>query len=221
MKKLLLLIVSVFCLLQMISPKIAFANDIDNSIYVVTANRATIFEAPDFCSTQIKSMKHKTEVQLELENEIPKIYLSSEFGFYKILQYEGIDGYIFSDLVVPKANVITAIPNFNAKTNKSCKVLFLEDNIYVESEISLEKNSNIFLYEGFNGKKQYTAISFVHENEVLYGYLETKNISPNGINPAIIYSLIIIIALLGIIFAWIFMKNKKIKIKKKSPKKEN
>ena len=67
---------------------------------------------------------------------------------------------------------------------------------------------------GHREKKEYNAIAFVHENEVLYGYLKTDTISPDGINPAIITCIVIIIALLGIIFAWLFMKNKKVKLKK-------
>ncbi len=200
----------------LIAPNFVYAQE-NQSVYVVTANYASVFKNADITSNKLGQVNHNEEVYIEMENDLPKEYMSDDFVFYKIT-YNQLDGYVLADLLTPKNNVITAIPSFNAQTNSACKVYFKQDNEMVESDISLDKGERIFLYEGFNGKEEYNAISFVYENQVLYGYLKSENIAPDGINPIIITCIIIIIALLGIIFAWLFMKNKKVKIKKHKTK---
>ena len=182
-------------------------------IYVVTANRASVFESPDFSSAKIGQIEHDVEVYVQMENDAPQEFKNEGFVFYKITQAD-LEGYVFADLLTPKSDTITAIPSFNGQTNTESIVFWKQDNEMVESEIILDKGERIFLYEGYNSKEEYNAIAFVHENEVLYGYLKTENISPDGINTAIITCITIIIALLGIIFAWLFMKNRKVKLKK-------
>ncbi len=190
----------------------AFAQN-TQEIYVVTANRASVFESADFASAKVGQIEHDEEVYVQMEDAAPQEFENEGFVFYKITHGE-LEGYVFADLLTPKNNVITAIPSFNGQTNTESKVFWKQDNEMVESDITLSKGERIFLYEGFNGKEEFNAIAFVHENKVLYGYLKTDTISPDGINPAIITCIIIIIALLGIIFAWLFMKNKKVKLKK-------
>lgn len=213
MKKILIAILLILCLFPAFNTQSTQAESVEDS-FVVTGNFATVFEAPDFSSKKLFTIRHNSEVKIELENSIPKEYESGSYVFYKVLQYENIDGYVFADLLTQKLDVITAIPNFNAQTNSKCKVFFLEDNNFVESEITLENDQRIFLYQGFDSKKEYNAIAFVNNNQVLYGYLKTNTIDPDGINPIIITCICIIIAILGIIFAWLFMKSKKIKWKK-------
>lgn len=217
MKRIFIIVLAMFMLLPISNINFVVAEQTEN-VYVVVANRASIFEFPDFNSTQLGVLNHKDEVVLEFENGLPKQYSLQSFFFYKVLESkQNIEGYVFADLVVPKSTMPTAIPKYNAKTNNACILFFKEDNNFAQSTIALKKDTQIFLYEGFNNKLEYTAVSFVHENEVLYGYIKTEFVSPNGVNPAIIYSLIVIMALLGIIFAWIFMKKKKVgKIKKKT-----
>lgn len=217
MKKIFLvsLFILIFCITFFI-PEQTYAQS-DQSIYVLTANYASIFESADFSSAKIGQIKHNEEVFVETENNIPKEFLNENFVFYKI-SYNQLNGYVLADLLTPKNNVITSIPSFNAQTNSSCKVYFKQDNQMVESNITLNKGERIFLYEGFNGKEEYNAISFLYENEVLYGYVKSENIAPDGINPVIITCIIIIMALLGIIFAWLFMKNKKVKLKNRKQK---
>lgn len=217
MKK--LVIIFLFVLMfgaTFLAPNFAFAQE-NQTTYIVTANYASVFENADITALKLGQINHNEEVYVETENDLPKEYLGNNFVFYKIT-YNQLDGYVLADLLTPKNNVITAIPSFNAQTNSSCKVYFKQDNQMVESEISLNKGERIFLYEGFNGKKEFNAIAFVYDNQVVYGYLKSENIAPDGINPIIITCIIIIIALLGIIFAWLFMKNKKVKIKKHKSK---
>lgn len=213
MKNFLIAVLFMFCVLSALNIQNVQAEN-TNDTFVVTGNFATVFEMPYFASEKLTTIKHNTEIKLEIENSKPKEYNAGTYVFYKVIEYQNLEGYIFADLVTPKQNVITSIPNFNGQTNSKCNVYFLQDNNFVESDITLDDNQRIFLYQGFNSKKEYNAIAFVNDNQVLYGYLKTKNIDPDGINPIIIACICVIIAVLGIIFTWLFMKNKKIKLKK-------
>ncbi|MBE7075985.1 MAG: hypothetical protein E7375_02845 [Clostridiales bacterium] len=210
MKKLCALL---FILMFIFIPNVAYA-DSEGSTYIVTANYAYIYQSFNQSSEKLKKVENKTEINIEFENGGPKQYTDGIDIFYKVLQYDEIDGFIYAELVTPKTKAIVSIPNFNAETNKDSIVYQKLDNEIVETSITLKKNERIFLYEGFKNKSDYTAIAYLYENEVYYGYLKTKDISPDGINPIIITCITLIIAVLGIVFAWVFMKKKKQKIKK-------
>jgi len=206
-----ILILSIFLSVVVGIPAINFCEaENSNNIYIVTANSAVVFSEPDISSEKIEILKHKTEVIVEYENNEAKIYTTENLNFYKTET-----GYIICDLLTPNANYIVSIPNFNAKTNSLCKVFFNENNELIESNIELQKGEQLFLYEGFDKKKDFTAVSFLKNGQVVYGYLKTSSISPNGINPLIISCIFLILAVLGIVFALVFMKKKKVKLKKK------
>lgn len=202
-----------YCLPIFYAGQTAFAEE--NPVYVVAANKASIFEEPDFASEKITSLSHGMEVELTLENGAPVEFENDGFVFFKV---NSLEGYIFSDLVVLKRDVITSIPNFNGQANNTCVVYLLEDNKLVESEIVLQKGQRFYLYEGFNNHSEYTKIAFLYENSIIYGQIKTGFVKPDGINPVIITCIILILAVLGIIFAWLFMKNKKVKLKKNKKK---
>ena len=191
-----------------------FANALESQNFVVVANSATLFSDYNFTSEKLLVLSHNDEVEIETEDNVPVEYVSGDFVFYKAT-YEDKTGYVLGDLVTLKTNQIESIPNFNAKTNSSCKVYFKNDLNFVESEITLEKHEKIFLYEGFDSKSEWTAISFLSNNQVLYGYIKTENVAPNGINSIFITCISIILAVVGIVFAWVFIKNKKVKLKSK------
>lgn len=204
MKKL-FLFVAVLCSLLCFS-NVSFANaEADTLVYVVTANKANVYEEARFDSAIIETLSHKEEINIEAVSNFPIEYINGNYTFYKISQ----TGYILSNLVCKKTETITSIPNFNAKTNGECFIYFLENNIYEKSEIKLLEKQEIFLYEGFDQNKDYTAIAFVKDNEVMYGFVQTKYISPNGINPVIIAAASVVMAALGIAFALVFISGKK------------
>ena len=188
----------------------------DSENYVLTANSATIFELPDFSSSKLHVLNNKDIVSVKCEDNSPVEY-GTEIIFYKV-NLGNVSGYVVAELLVKQVDVISSIPNFNASTNSDCLVHFLEDTTMKQSEILLNKGQRIFLYEGFDSKSEYTAICFVKNNQVIYGYLKTDAVSPDGINPTLIVCVLVIIAVIGIIFAWVFMKNNKTRIKQKKQK---
>ena len=177
----------------------------DTLTFVVTANKANVYEEAAFSSTVLKTLSHKDEVKIEISMNEPVEYVTGNYVFYKI---DG-SGYILSDLICQKTKTITSIPNFNAKTNEECFVYFLDNDLYTKSEIKLSKNQEIFLYKGYDKNAELTPVAFVYENEVYYGFLQTKNVSPNGINPVVITVITLVMAILGIAFAWVFIQGKK------------
>ncbi|MGN1200687.1 MAG: hypothetical protein ACI4R8_00280 [Candidatus Caccovivens sp.] len=207
MKRIFAFVLFCFCLML---PSVNFAMAEDNTpIFVTTANSANVYVLPNFSSDVVTTLSYNSEIYLEIEANSPKTYENGGFIFYKVIGEN--EGYIFADLVMPKSEVVTAIPNYNGRTNAECTVFFLQENEMIESEITLSKNQRIFIYKAFDSKAEYTAIAFEHENKVMYGYVQTKFVAPDGINPVIITCVVLILALIGIIFAWVFMKNSKIK----------
>lgn len=212
MKKINFILIVCFLVLSFCNTSFSIASAENNSPnYMICANMAVLYQSPSFSSEKLENLPHKTEVFIESENNLPKEYINENYVFYKVLEYNGKEGYVLSDLVIKITNQITSVPNFNAQTNKECKVFYLQDTNFVESEITLERKHRIFLYKGYDKNREYTAIAFKYENEIVYGYLKTEDIAPDGINPVVITCVTISIALLGIIFAWLFMKNKKSK----------
>lgn len=211
MKKFLIIFLIFSCFLPFFEFNYANANA-SNSEFVVVANSATIFSEPDFSSTKLKNLTHKDVISVELQETTPVEY-GNEFVFFKV-NFDDIEGYVLSDLLVPKNKTISSIPNFNAQTNSSCSVYVKNDTEFVKIETILEKGERIFLYEGYSNERDYIAIAYVKNNEIMYGYLQKDVISPDGINPIIITCISLIIAVIGIVFAWVFIKNKKVKLKK-------
>lgn len=191
--------------------------DTESNSFIISTNSAVVYDSPLFSSNQIGTLSHKEIVTIELQNGEIKTYDCDGFQFCKIIQYKNaVDAYILKDCIAQNSTQITTKPNFNAQTNCQCKVYFKDGENYAESEITLSKTQRICLYEGYNSKKDFNAISFVYNNEVMYGYIQSKNINPDGVDPAIITVIVVASSIIGILFAFLFIKRhtKKKKIKK-------
>ena len=180
-------------------------------VYVVTSNTANVYESADITSAVLHTLSHKAEVEIEFESGEPKVYESGGYQFFKITT-TSLQGYILRDLVVEKNTSLQEIPNFNAKTNDKCFVYEREGNTYTKTTVSLTKHQQIYLYEGYKSSLKYTAIAYVFENEVRYGYIKTDFVDPNGINPIIITCIVLIVAILGIMFTFVFIRGRKKKM---------
>ena len=211
MKRFLIVLCLALCLF--VSPTFIANADVGTKSFVVSANSAIIFENADLSSTKLETLSYGTFVDVETEDGNAKIFENGAYKFYHVTHNE-VDGYVIMDLVVENTQTISAIPNFNGKTNAACIVYRLDGENYIETGIMLTKKQQIFLYEGYNSKKEFATVAFVYENEVKFGYIKMSAVDPNGINPIIITCICLIGAILGIVFAWLFVKGKK-KTKKK------
>lgn len=215
MKKLFIFIFVLMFVLPIFNVGEVFADNSSSYSYIVVGNLANIYLQPDFASEKLTTVKNKTLLVLEVENGQAKEYKTGDYTFFKVLQYQSLDGFILADLVAKNSNQIVAVPSFNGQTNSDAVVYFLQDLNMVESDIVLKKNHKIFLYQKYQSKSDFTAIAFLFENEVVYGYIKTEFVEPNGVNPLLISAIFVIIAVISIIFAWLFMQNKKSKKTKK------
>lgn len=210
MKKIFAFVAIFLCFMPFLRVNTTFA-ETDTATFVVTANSANVYESSSLASNVLYALSHKDEVQIEIESDIPKTYEIDGYVFYKVIK-NAEEGFILSDFVVKKTSFLQQIPNFNAKTNDKCTVYSLQDGNYTQTDITLKNKQKIYLYEGYKSKKEYTAICFVYNNEVMYGYIKTEFVNPNGINPIIITVICLVVAILGIAFTFVFIRGKKKKM---------
>ncbi len=199
------------CLIFLLFPfGVSFAHAQNNNLtYIVSANYAQVYSEANCSSEVLGTLQHGDEIVVDATENLPTEEIWQDLTFYKVI-YQQQNGYVLANLLTKKVEQIESIPTFNAKTNADCKVYSNPDETSAVAA-DLKRGTNIFLYEGYNRKSTFTAISFVQDGKVLYGYLKTKDVSPNGINPVIITCVVLILAVLGIIFAWLFMRNRKAK----------
>lgn len=210
MKKIFVFAFIFFVIASNFGGSVAYAENA-SATYLICANAANVYQTNDLTSTILYTLSHKDKIEIELDGTEAKNYTYDNYFFYKITTPTK-EGYILADFVVKTAETLQEIPNFNAKTNGQCTVYNEVEGEYVETSISLEKGHKLFLYEGYKSKAPYTAISFVFENQVLYGYVKTDSVAPYGINPAIITCAGLILAILGIMFTFLFIKGRKKKM---------
>ena len=207
MKKLLFVLLAFLCCFLFSNTSIAYAES-GSAVFYVSANSAIIYHDADLASERLATLPHKTNVSVETEDGQAKEYANGPDVFYKVT-YGETQGFMLSNFLLAENQTITSIPNFNGKTNAECFVFDLQGENFVQTTLELEKGQKIFLYEGYNRKSEYTAVAFVHNNEVMYGYIKTNCVDPNGINPIIITCICLIVAILGIAFSWMFVKKRK------------
>lgn len=186
--------------------------------YICVANYCYLYSSPSFTSSKVQvdgadvRAMHKDIVNLELINSEPVEYPDSEgMIFYKVESFQNNafdSAYIFSDYVTKNTSSIETYPAFNASINTATDLMEINGETLTPISV-LEKGVRVYLYEGFNGALTYTPVAVRIDNTLQYGYVFTDHITPDGINPFIIYASIIAVACIGIVIALLFMKNKK------------
>lgn len=122
-------------------------------------------------------------------------------------------GYVYKYYVTFNKNQETIYPVFNAKVVVSeAKVYDLQQNA---TELRLSKDTELYLYQGYKRKADFTAVCFVQENgQLYYGFLMTDDLAPYGVNAGLITGIMVVASCVTIILLLLFMKKVK-KIKKK------
>jgi len=184
----------------------------------INSNTAGLYTSFDLSSEKICTLSHKDKVTIEADVSGAVEYLSADnFVFFKILSYNNLElktegyGFVLADLVSNDISQIESIPNFNAKIISQANVYFKEDNNFVVSSITLDKETKVYLYEGYKRKSEFTAICFEFDNQIVYGFVKTSLLKPDGINPLLITCITLIIAVLTISLSLILIKKKKAK----------
>lgn len=196
---------------------VAFAENLNNE-YITIANFCYLYSAPSFKSDkiivdgEILKINHKDVLLLKVEDgNIVSSHDEKGMLFYQVesVGEKNFDSaYVFSDYVTKNTSSIETYPAFNASINTATDLMEINGET-LTTACELEKGVRVFLYEGFNGALTYTPVAVKIDNTLQYGYVLTDHITPDGINPFIIYASIIAIACIGIVIALLFMKNKK------------
>lgn len=184
----------------------------------VNSNFANLYQTYDLSSEKVFCLQHKDNVIVEADGTGVVEYTSTDnFVFFKVLAYNNLEeksegyGFVLADLVSKSIPQIETIPNYNAKTIDNAKVYFKTDNAYDESDITLNNGTRVYLSEGYKRKAEFCAVCFEFENQILYGFVKTYQIKPDGINPLLITCITLIFAVLTISLSLILIKKKKTK----------
>lgn len=169
--------------------------------YVITS-RCDIYESADFASEKLEiSLKHGEQVEIQ----------NFEGDFAHISYNDDTEGYVYK-FYLSQNESQDVYPITNAKLRRDTKIYDLN---LQESGFVAKKNSRIYIYGGFDNKKEYTAVQVVLEDGKLFnGYIKTEDINPDGVSGLLIAGITIIVASVTIILSLIFIKKKKGQTKK-------
>lgn len=170
-----------------------------------------IYSSADF-STPIVDEGGK---EIVLHHGDKLIALQEEGDFIKVKTTDEIEGYVFKFYVTSNKNGQDVYPVFNGKVLTDKAEIFNVDE--TTSGFTANRDQEIYIYGAYSGKKEFTEIAIVLEDgSLFYGLMKTSDIKANGISPALITSITLIIALVTIILAVVFIrKNKTKKAKEK------
>ena len=150
------------------------------------------------------------------------ICLNESEDYYEVnyeFNEENYQGFIPAEFASPYSSSQEIILTYNGRIIRECEVFDIITDEKIEN-ISLKPGHKIYLYEGFDAKKEYTNIKFRYEDTVIVGKVLTTNLSPNGINKGVIIGISMIIAIVGVILILLgITKTKKWHKRLKSKKK--
>ena len=200
---------------------VVFAENVNNE-YIAIANFCYLYSAPSFKSDkiivndEILRINHKDILLLKVaDGNIVSNYDEKGMLFYQV---ESVgentfdSAYVFSDFVAENTNTIEVFPEFNATINTDTLLYQANGETLEPTDIEIAKGERVYLFEGYNDDLNQNRVAVKINNQLIYGYILTDYISPDGFNPAIIYAATIALACIGIIMALLFMKNKKKKV---------
>lgn len=157
-----------------------------------------------------KEANHNEHYSFKINNGEKVVLLGEEGDFYKI-------SYTFEDReyvgFIPFENASNFVedqeetPVYNGKIIIDTEVYNLDGSLM--ENISLKVGHEIYIYEGFDSESEFTKIKFSYNNRILVGQVKTINLSPNGVNKAVIIAFSIITAIVGIILILLGFKKKK------------
>lgn len=100
------------------------------------------------------------------------------------------------------------MPTKNATIIKDAILFNFINDAYCESEISLCENTRVTIYSKYNSNAPFQYIGFENDGLLIFGYIQTEYITPDGVSPYFITAISISLAIIGIIMALLFIKKK-------------
>lgn len=183
----------------------------------VVCDQTLVYSAPDITSETLMTATYGTEFSI-VSDEVVDYKL-----FYKISLVGHLntpsEGYILkahtlnSEISSPKMTL-----SDNAWVKSETAVVYnLVGEEFVDTGITLGKDTKIRVLNGYDQSKTYTHIAFVKDDNIVYYYLKTADIGVSGINYLIIVAIMTLITCacaLSIVFGLKAKKKKKAKANK-------
>lgn len=212
------LLLSIFMLIS----STAVTYPVNTALSVIT-DYAYVYSAPNFSSSHVKTNEN---VDLKLEHGDSVTIYSEELynnQFYRItcikdnIKYgDTSDCYVFSECVAKLEKEQDIVLTYNGETSIETIVYSLDNGSDENVEIArLDKQTQIYLYEGYNRKAEWTNIKFSYDGKIMLGKIKTEDIKPYGINNVLIISVTAIFACVSVIFILLGINKKS--LRKKAP----
>lgn len=174
----------------------------------VISSICTLYQTADFTTPVLD--ENEKEVVLSHGDKLTAI--EEEGDFVKVSTSDSFEGYVFKYYVTANKNGQDVYPVFNGKVIVDNAEIFNIDK--TSSGFSAKLNQEIYIYGGFDGKKEFTQIAIVLEDgSLFYGLIKTSNLQAYGISSALITAITVILALVTVILAVVFIKKRKTKKK--------
>lgn len=173
----------------------------DNDKIVITTSYSYLYKSPDL--DEHFDFKISSGKLLTLQEQTSTYYKASYT--FEETDYVGYIPYEFASIYSPPQEELLV---YNGKISKDTFAYDITTNEKLE-EIVLSQGQEIYIYEGFNSKEEYTKIKFSYNNQIYTAKVLTKDVSPNGINKGVIIALSIISALVAVVLILLGLKKSK------------
>lgn len=192
--KLLLSILMMFC-------SVSANYQIGTSLSIIT-NYAYMYKEASFTSAREDfTIEHGEKVQLITDVQ--------ENGFFYVsYTFENIEykGYVYKECLANVENEQEVVLTYNAKTSAKTDVYSMDKSQVL---CTVSEGKELYLYEGFDNKNEYTAVKFSYNGEIVLGYIKTIDVSPYGISGTLIVAITAIVACVGVMMILLGISKKK------------
>ena len=172
----------------------------------VIVSRCYLYTASTFNSDKVTYVEDENTVLVVL-NHGEKVNVQSfdgDFAFVKTANEK--EGFVYRFYLTDNESQ-SVYPVFNGTIRKDTTIFDIDIKA---TEYTAKKNTRVYLYQGFDDKKEYTAVQVVLEDESLYnGFILTSDIKPDGVSGVLIVAISIIVAAVTIILSLLYIKKKR------------
>lgn len=184
-------------------------------LFAGAVGEAQVSVVADFCylysSPSFEEVVEFEGTPLKIEHADTLIVLEDDktAEFIKVkVEEKDIEGYVYRHYVTYNVLSQEVYPVFNGRVTKNDAVIY--DLNRKPTQYRGKNGQQVYLYSGFTDKDEMNAVAIVLEDgSLFYGFMETKDIAPNGVNGGLITGIVVIATCLTIIFLLLFMKKKK------------
>lgn len=179
-----------------------------------------IFTQASLNSPMLNQQNNMVKLSVGTKLDVDTTFVDVNGLFYKVSIFEIITGATDGDfgyvLIAHTIDSATKSPqkklDANAKIKNDNSKIYTKDpttSIFNETEITLNKNTEVRILDGYNKNKEYTYISFLNsDKEIVSYYIKTIDLLVVGVNYSLIVGISILIACITIVLTVLGIKSK-------------